>query len=70
MTETTRTGKVKFFNHRKGFGFIVPDDGTRDVHIAGYRVPKGLKLEQDQRVEYMLAEGKRGPYAENLRVLG
>ena len=63
-------GRVKFFDVRKGFGFIKPDDGTRDVFISVNNLPKGLApLTPDQRVQYVLAEGKKGPFASELVVL-
>jgi len=64
------TGRVKFFDTRKGFGFIKPDDGSRDVFISVNSLPKGCApLSPDQRVQYVLAEGKKGPFARELVVL-
>lgn len=56
------TGKVKFFNEEKGFGFITPDDGGKDifVHISG--VQSGVLSEGDS-VSYEVGEGKKGPCA-------
>ena len=63
-----QTGKVKFFNEEKGFGFIVPDDGQKDlfVHVSG--VEKG-ELRQDVKVEFEISDGKKGPCATAVSVI-
>ncbi|MGC8480638.1 MAG: cold-shock protein [Acidimicrobiales bacterium] len=65
------TGTVKFFNSEKGFGFITPSTGEKDVFVhysnvvgGGYRT-----LEEGQQVEFDVAEGRKGPEAQNVRVL-
>ena len=58
------TGKVKFFNEEKGFGFIIPDDNSsKDIffHISGVKGQEVLK--QDESVKYELTDGRRGPCA-------
>jgi CspA family cold shock protein len=62
------TGKVKWFDSSKGFGFIAPDDGSKDVfahHTAiagdGYK-----SLQEDQAVTYDVTEGAKGPQATNI----
>ena len=59
------TGKVKFFNSEKGFGFIRPDDGGDDVFVHITAVQRsGLEgLKDDQAVSYELTEGRDGRMA-------
>ncbi len=56
------TGTVKWFNPNKGFGFILPDDGTEDVfvHISAVQRAGLETLLEGQKVEYELVEGQRG----------
>ena len=56
------TGKVKFFNAQKGFGFIAPEDGSKDafVHISAVERAGLSTLNQDQRVSYDLETDPRG----------
>lgn len=60
------TGKVKFFNESKGFGFITPDDGGKDIFVHISAVAHG-QLGDDDKVEYEVGEGKKGPCAVNVR---
>jgi CspA family cold shock protein len=62
------TGKVKFFNSEKGFGFITQNNGDKDlfVHISG--IEGGHSLNDDDSVEYSIGEGQKGPCAVNVRV--
>ena len=65
-------GVVKWFNAEKGYGFITPDDGSKDlfVHFSGI-VGEGYKsLNEGQRVEYEGTQGQKGPQASNVRVIG
>ena len=59
------TGTVKFFNSEKGFGFITPDNGDKDlfVHISG--VSSG-DLQDGDKVEFEVGEGQKGPCAVNV----
>jgi CspA family cold shock protein len=64
-------GTVKWFNSEKGYGFIAPDDGSADV-FAHYSEISGQgfrNLEENQKVEYDLAQGPKGPQAANIRPL-
>jgi cold shock protein len=61
-------GTVKWFNADKGFGFIAPDDGGADVFVhfsaiesSGYR-----SLEENQKVEFTVTQGPKGPQAEQV----
>ena len=63
-------GKVKWFNGEKGFGFITAEDGT-DVFVHFSQIQKdGYKtLEEGEKVEFSIAEGPKGPQAENVTSL-
>ncbi|MDH3667561.1 MAG: cold-shock protein [Paracoccaceae bacterium] len=56
------TGTVKWFNSEKGFGFIAPDEGGKDifVHITAVRAAGLETLNDDQKVSYELQEGRDG----------
>ncbi len=64
-------GTVKWFNGDKGFGFITPDDGTKDLFVhyseiqgSGYR-----SLEENQRVQFEVGQGAKGPQAIGVTVV-
>ncbi|MDP4899856.1 MAG: cold-shock protein, partial [Pontimonas sp.] len=65
------TGIVKWFNGEKGYGFITPDDGTADVfaHFSAIQSSGYRSLEENQRVEFDVTQGQKGPQAENIRPL-
>jgi CspA family cold shock protein len=58
-------GTVKWFDARKGYGFIGPDDGSEDVfvHFSAIQGEGYLKLEEGQKVEYSIEEGQKGVQA-------
>ncbi|CAB4564506.1 MAG: cold-shock protein [Pontimonas sp.] len=65
------TGIVKWFNGDKGYGFITPDDGSADVfaHFSAIQSSGYRSLEENQRVEFDITSGQKGPQAENIRPL-
>jgi CspA family cold shock protein len=62
------TGRVKWFNSEKGFGFIVPDDGSDDVfvHFSAIAMEGYKTLEEGDRVSYEVTQGPKGPQAANV----
>lgn len=62
------TGRVKFYDEEKGFGFIASDDG-QEVFLHASAVPEGAVIKSGTRLEFGVAEGKRGAQALSVRVL-
>jgi len=62
------TGRVKWFNDAKGFGFITPEDGQKDcfVHHSAIQGSGFKSLAEGDRVEYDIVEGNKGPAASNV----
>ena len=63
------TGKVKWYDAEKGFGFVTQDGGA-DVYIRKAALPQGVEgLKAGQRLEFGVADGRRGPQALSVRLL-
>jgi CspA family cold shock protein len=64
-------GTVKWFNSDKGYGFIAPDDGTSDVfvHHSAIKADGFRDLQENQRVEFAVTQGAKGPQAEEVRAI-
>ena len=65
------TGTVKWFNSEKGYGVIAPEDGSADVfaHYSAIQSQGFRTLEENQRVEFDVTQGPKGPQAENIRAI-
>lgn len=65
------TGLVKWFNADKGFGFIAPSDGSKDVfvHFSAIQSNEYRTLNENQKVEFSIEQGPRGPSAANVVAL-
>ena len=60
------TGQVKFYNAEKGFGFITKDDGN-DIFFHVSEVREHDELKENEKVEFEIGEGKKGPCATNIK---
>ncbi|MDH3210128.1 MAG: cold-shock protein [Burkholderiaceae bacterium] len=67
----TETGTVKWFNDGKGFGFITPESGGKDLfaHFKEIRGDGFKSLSEGQRVEFEVTQGQKGLQASNIRVM-
>ncbi|MBP6903266.1 MAG: cold-shock protein [Burkholderiaceae bacterium] len=66
---TTETGTVKWFNEGKGFGFITPDGGGKDLfaHFSEIQGSGFKTLAENQRVQFEVTQGQKGPQASKIR---
>ncbi len=64
------TGKVKWFNEAKGFGYITPDDGSKDVFVHFSAISGGgfKTLKENDKVTYDVEQSPKGPRAAGLKV--
>lgn len=60
------TGTVKFFNTEKGFGFISPDNGNKDLFVHISAIENG-PINEGDKVEFEVGQGKKGPCAERVK---
>jgi len=62
------TGTVKWFNDAKGFGFITPDDGGKDLfaHHSNIKMSGFKSLKESQQVQFDVVDGPKGPSAANI----
>ena len=65
-------GTVKWFNDSKGFGFITPEDGSKDcfVHHSAIQAEGFKSLSEGAQVEFDIVDGQKGPAAENVTAIG
>lgn len=65
------TGVVKWFNSEKGFGFVTPDSGGKDlfVHFSAIQGSGYKSLDEGQRVSFVSGQGQKGPQATEIKVL-
>lgn len=67
----TQIGIVKWFNATKGFGFIMPESGGKDLfaHVSEIDQALGGELAENQRVQFEVTQGSKGPQASRIRAV-
>lgn len=65
----SQTGKIKWFNDAKGYGFVTPDDGSKDVfvHFSAIQGEGFKSLAEGDRIEFDVQSSDKGPKAANVR---
>lgn len=68
---TTQTGIVKWFNEDRGYGFIAPDNGSKDLfaHLREIQAGGFKTLTENQHVQFEVVQGAKGPQASNIRAV-
>jgi CspA family cold shock protein len=71
MESDMSTGTVKWFSDTKGFGFITPDDGGKDLfaHHSNIQMDGYKSLKETQKVSFDVVDGPKGPAASNIRIV-
>jgi len=62
-------GKIKFYNDSKGFGFITPEDGSKDVFVHASGLPAGKPLREGDKISYEIFEGDKGSQAIKVQLI-
>jgi CspA family cold shock protein len=70
-TGMSMNGTVKWFNDKKGYGFITPENGEKDcfVHFSAIQGDGFKSLKEGQRVEFEIVDGDKGPAAQNVNIV-
>lgn len=69
MATSQKTGKVKFFNGTKGYGFIIDDETGTEIFVHATGLSEGSELSVDDLVSYEVKEGKKGLNAVNVSLI-